>query len=767
MRILAIFCGGFTLAVCVSVWQLPQALWFPVSGGLGCLLLLLWVILRRAERTRKIITTAISGGIFGLLYILLWTNFHYTPVNALADITHEIEAVVLQRPQQTRYGYSVLVSLKTENGPNIPTVLYFSEQGKDLKIGDKIATIAHLEHTNRDSNGEEITYYTAKGILLQGSTYGELVVETPQRLPLYLMPAYVSTLLEQGVKDSFSDTREGLVMGLVMGNRDAMTDDFTSSLQRTGLSHTVAVSGMHMAFLAGMLSLLLGKNRRRTSLIMIPVVLFFMLVVGSTPSVVRASVMIIMLHIAPLFGRESDHLTSLSFALLLVLMENPYAVNHVGLQLSFGAVLGIFCCSDQITQRLMSACKLPVPRTRGRLLRGLGWFARAIICSISATLGAMVFTTPLVVFYFGSISLIAPLANLLTIWAVSFAFSGGLIVGVLSMLSPILGEGLAVVVSPFVDYLNWVIPKLGRTHFASVSVDSIFFILWLIIVYLIVFFVWRAKEKIPMWVPVSGIVATLACAIIFQTIQFRIGSMLVTVLDVGQGQSVLLRIEDKLVLVDCGGSDGDTAGELAADAIASSGQTKLDYLILTHFHADHAGGVPQLLKRISPEEMILPFIGDDIENPLKDEVLALAKAQDISVRLLSEGYNIPIGEGASIQIIPPLGDADENERGLTILASVDDFDILITGDMGAEVEQLLIDNTQLPRVELFVAGHHGSNHSNSQALLDVIKPEIAVISSAQNNRYGHPGADTLWRLTQSGAKIYRTDYMGTVTIRVA
>ena len=242
--------------------------------------------------------------------------------------------------------------------------------------------------------------------------------------------------------------------------------------------------------------------------------------------------------------------------------------------------------------------------------------------------------------------------------------------------------------------------------------------------------------------------------------------MLITVLDVGQGQSVLLRIEDKLILVDCGGSDGNNAGNLTADAIYSAGHTELDYLILTHYHADHAGGIPQLLQRISTKEIIVPSIETIEKDSLQEGILRIATDKEILVTTLTDEYNIRIGENASIQIIPPLGSDDENERGLTVLATAGDFDVLLTGDMGADVEQILIEYTDLPQIELFVAGHHGSNYSNSKELLDVIKPEIVVISSKRNNRYEHPGEETLWRLTQSGAKIYRTDYMGTVTVRV-
>ena len=122
-------------------------------------------------------------------------------------------------------------------------------------------------------------------------------------------------------------------------------------------------------------------------------------------------------------------------------------------------------------------------------------------------------------------------------------------------------------------------------------------------------------------------------------------------------------------------------------------------------------------------------------------------------------------EGESLRLFAPLGAGETNEEGLSVLATSGDFDVLITGDMGGDVEQLLLEHTELPHVELLVVGHHGSKYSTSPELLTAIQPETAVISVGADNRYGHPTSETLERLSAAGTELYRTDLQGTVLIR--
>ena len=232
-------------------------------------------------------------------------------------------------------------------------------------------------------------------------------------------------------------------------------------------------------------------------------------------------------------------------------------------------------------------------------------------------------------------------------------------------------------------------------------------------------------------------------------------------LDVGQGQCILLHSGGRTALIDCGGNDGN-AGDTAADYLQTLGITTLDLLVLTHCHDDHANGVPELMERMEVSALVLPALRED-ESAYRAEILNLAQTKQTEVTLLSDNRAVAFGE-STLTLYAPLGDGGSNEEGLFVLASCGDFDLLVTGDANSFVESLLIKYNQLPDIEVLAAGHHGSKHSTSDALLDAVTPEACLISSGYNT-YGHPAQETLTRLAARDIDIYRTDGMGHLTIR--
>jgi len=217
--------------------------------------------------------------------------------------------------------------------------------------------------------------------------------------------------------------------------------------------------------------------------------------------------------------------------------------------------------------------------------------------------------------------------------------------------------------------------------------------------------------------------------------------------------------------VDCGGDAPENAGDVAADYLQGRGKSKLDFLVLTHCHDDHANGVLQLLNRVAVDNLVLPV--EQGEEPLRQEILELAAEQNIPVHIVRYDTVVDLGQAAQIALYPPMaGGGEVNELGLTVLATAGEFNALITGDMGAETERRLLSYADLPDVELLIAGHHGSDHSTTQELLDKITPEICFISVGAHNRYGHPGEDALRRLTAAGAEVFRTDENGTITLNL-
>lgn len=764
MRKLAILACAFSAAVFGANFLLPEGAWAPAGGALALvfpLLLFLWS--RRRERRRLALVLACGGLSAGLLWTAAYTAVFFQPARDMDDRTVRMAATVSDWPRQTEYGWSVPV--RADAGPcGLSAVLYTDSQGADLRPGDRISTVAHCTLGDRTLSGEEITYYTAKGIFLQAQAYGRLTVERPGHIPAAYWAAVYARRLKEGIDRVFPGDVSPLLKALVTGNRDSLTDQFTTSLERTGLSHTVAVSGMHLAFLSSLAAGLLGRGKRSTALVTAVWVVLFCGVAGNTPSVTRAAVMILMLQAAPLLRRERDGPTALAFALMLLLLWNPFSAAHLGLQLSFGAVAGILVVSDRVQDWLTGLLRLD-KRVKGRVRGWLLALPRFFVSVLSATAGAMVLTVPLTALHFKSFSLVAPLSNLMTLWAVAILFLSGLILGTLGIFLPGPAAVLAVPFTALARYLEWVVDALGRMTLAALPLDSPYYRAWLVFIYLLMGAAAVVRGKKRLIFPLGFGTVALCISLMLTSADFQSGVMAVSALDVGQGQSVLVRMGRDLILVDCGGDGPDNAGDVAADYIQSAGRSDLELLVVSHFHADHANGVPQLLRRLQVKNLALPDVEED--DPLRREILALAEEQETQVWLIRSDTSVQWGNGQSITLYPPLGRGTQtNELGLTVLATAESFDALITGDMGGEVEPLLLDHGDLPDIELLVVGHHGSRYATTQELLAAVKPELAVISVGRNNRYGHPAQETLERLDAAGAEIYRTDLHGTIKVEV-
>lgn len=202
------------------------------------------------------------------------------------------------------------------------------------------------------------------------------------------------------------------------------------------------------------------------------------------------------------------------------------------------------------------------------------------------------------------------------------------------------------------------------------------------------------------------------------------------------------------------------AGDLAADRLAAWGQTQLDALVLTHLDDDHFNGVAQLFRRLDIDRIYLPASTEDQDH--LTQLLELAEAEGSEVMFVSETEIFSAG-AAEFTLYPPLGGGTSNEEGLFVLCSHEEFDLLITGDADLFTENMLINYYPIPDLELLFVGHHGSKYSTSAALLDTLRPELAIISVGYNS-YGHPTEETLARLAETGTAVYRTDLCGTLTV---
>ncbi len=690
------------------------------------------------------------GGLFGFCYLWVYGLSIQQVMEEYHEKTADIQGIVLDFPQKENYSYSLLVELALPEG-KVKTLLYADEQVEGLEPGDSFATKAYLRRGDQTFAGVEIAYYTSKGILLRGVTSGVLESQEQQGFPWAHLPAYLAKWLGEQVESQFSSPYAGTVLALSTGNTTELSTSFSSGLNRVGLAHTVAVSGMHLAFLLGMLQILLPSRRLWATFLSLGLAVLFLLVTGSPPSMIRATIMAIVFQMAGVFRRDPDHLSALSLAVLVILLQNPFAISHVGFQLSVASVAGI-CLYAQPWQKKILDFFHSTPEKRGFFLANTLW------ASVCVTLSAMVFTTPLLAYYYGSVSLISPLSNLLCLWAVALAFAGGMGATLLGAVFPLLGTLLAYPVVALLSYLHLVIPWLGKFPFASVPMSSPYYLAWLCFVYVLLYYHSLSLEES---LPLTSVCLSCGCfalvAVLHRESYFQ-HQMTLTLLDVGQGQCLLMTLGDRLVLADCGGSGYENPGDIAGDAISALGRTHLDLLVLSHCHYDHAGGVAQLLERVTVDTIAMPAPSGD--STLEEEILQLAEKRGINLQFIVGETRIDLGEDKEIRLLPPVTDSGINERGVVLLVTVGEEDVLVTGDISATTEELVLETFSLPEIELLVVGHHGSRFSTSPVLLDCLDPALALISVGSSNNYGHPTAEVLWRLESRGILTYRTDTGG-------
>ena len=749
----ALPCSG---GIFLCVYFFPEAFFLPL-GGL-CLLFTFFSLFFRGKIRLRIALAA-----SGLAFSFLWTGCYQLLIRAparslITDVPCDYILEATAYPKETSRGASLSATIRTIGCPAAKIQLYAGEEALSLHPGDRFTCRLRLSPSD-SLRGEAVDFYEARGIYLIGYTQDSLVLlERASAVPLRYLPQYTARLLKDSLLRVFPADVSGFFVALTTGDKSALPPGMYSAFQRSGISHVIAVSGLHMGVIAGLLAFLLGKRSRLSVLLGISFMFFFAALAGNTPSALRAAFMSSLLLIAPLVGREPDKATTLSAALLLVLLPCPYTAASASLQLSFGAVAGIYL----ITQTLGSQWLEAIPKWDGPVS---GLLRKALIFlagSLSVTVGALLFTTPQAALCFHTVSLVGPFTNLLTLWAVSGAFLGGLASALLGLAFPPLGVALGWLTAWLGRWIIFVARSIAQLPFASISLLSGYLLLWFILAYGILLLWLAGRRYIRPAIPAAALLLSLGAALFTVLWPSYTGALTVTALDVGQGSSTLFYSKGHSVLVDCGGNSSDDPGDIAADYLQALGSSHLDALILTHYHTDHACGVPELLSRLDVSLLILPDVTP--EEPLRREIIDLAKQSGCKVWLLSDDSHFSFGN-ADLSIYAPLGDGGANEEGLSLVCTVGDFDVLITGDMNDVVERRIVRYKSLPDIELLVVGHHGSPNSTSEEILLAATPETAVISSGYNS-YGHPSPEALERLGAAGCDIYLTDQMGTVTFTV-
>ena len=761
MRKAALLCGALSLAIFVSFYLLPESVLLPAAGVCALLSALGLLLLRGKSRTRAHL--ALLGAAIGLFAFFVQEHFLAAPSDALAGEKRVISVRVTDYPDiyDTSEYLTVLVTDPELPGVKCRIASYDTENFSALTPGDELSIPVKLLPA-RERNGQSVDTYAAQGIFLRATATGAPEVTGRWAFSFLYAPKALCRAIGEVCRNVFPPDVQPFLTALLTGDKTDLYDDGAHyyALADAGLAHVVAVSGMHIAFLMGFLYLLIGRRPRAVAM-SLPVLLLFAAMTGFTPSVTRAAVMQLFLLSAPLFDRESDGVTSLLTALALLLLINPSACASVSLQLSFSSVAGIWLLSEWMYRALCR--RIDGSRFgRNRLVRRALFLAAG---SVSSSVGAMALSAPLTAVHFGSVSVVAPLSNILCLWIVSAVYIGGYILVLLGAVFPGAAALGGSILAWGVRYIYAVSGFLSHLPCANVYVRNPLFLGWLVLVYALFLAAWLRSRKTGHFralVPVGLSLALLLAAAGITRLQWN-DTLRLTALDVGQGECIVLTSGEHAAVVDCGGSFvTHDAGKSAVQFLGAECRRSIDALILTHLHTDHANGAAQLLSRVRVGTLYLPR--ETEESSLLTEILDAAERQGTRVEYVTEDMTLPLGT-ALLTVWPPLlpESEDANENGLILEAAQGNFEAFILGDAPSKAEKALVASAPLPDAEVLFVAHHGSNTSTCKELLEAITPETAVISVGYNT-YGHPTQKVLDRLAKYNITVLRTDTDGEITL---
>ncbi|MBA3876327.1 MAG: DNA internalization-related competence protein ComEC/Rec2 [Anaerolinea sp.] len=596
---------------------------------------------------------------------------------------------------------------------------------------------------------------------------------------------------DEALRLAVPEPEAGLASGILIGLRDRVDRDLAASFTAVGASHVIAISGWNIAIVAATLGALAGRvARRRRAALTAAAVVAYVVFVGASPSVVRAAAMAGVVLLARELGRPSRAAAAIGWAVALLLLVDPRLVDDVGFRLSALATVGLIAWGSPLSARLAG----PSP---GRLR---AWLAESLGVSLAAQLA----TLPVVVFEFGRLSIVSPVVNLGVVPLVAPAMAAGALALAASSLAL---AGAPVILATLGGLPVWTLlaaivglVRAGASiPFASVELAAP----WDSVVAvgsgaLVLVADRRLRRRIP--TPsaavatrrpgvssssdrrvrgprsraerlVAGGLVTAIAALAIAVANRPDGVARLTVLDVGQGDAILLEGErGGRLLVDGGPDPGRLL--VALDERLPPWDRRIDVIILTHPHEDHAAGLAAVLDRYRVQRLLEPgMIGPGPGYTALESALA---AGGIARGTLSTGDRLAVDDVRLRVLWPDPGTVPEqppddgtgiNNVSIVLLGDVGGQRFLLAGDIEEEIDPTLIARG-LPRVDALKVAHHGSRTASTAAFLAVVRPRVAVISSGRGNPYGHPAPATVGRVEAAGARVLRTDTVGTVEIEL-
>ena len=787
--------GVFLLGVFIA--QHVQA----SGGALGLFLLASVFLLALLVSLRR---SLIFPGLLAVVLLLGMLRGESSLVDQPSPLTlfHErhllVQGVVVSDPEAagsaTRFRFDVdrIRSGDTwadESGDVLVTVRASAElaglrEGPYFRYGDRLELEGTLDAPPEIEEFDYPTYLARRGISSMMSFPEPSLVGEGDGIAFYRWLYSVRQHLADSLTRVVPEPQASLGQALLLGLRQDLPEDLVDDFRSTGTSHVLAISGLHIGILLG-LSLTVSRHvlgRRRQLYLILPLVLIWLyaLISGMSPSAARAAIMGTVYLAALFVGRPSSVVPALGFAAALMVAVNPNVLWSISFQLSFAAMEGIAVLSEPISERIQA--------------RYSGWFGRGsglpsspglfgpstaalpgpptMVYAASMTIAAILATLPLVAFYFREVSLVGLPTSLLVLPALPLAVVTQATAGLLGLLSSGLAQPFGWLAWLVTAYMSGVVGLVARLPGASIDTGPVAPVLvW---AYYGVFVLWYTRVLVrraasfvvsgiprligPLQLPqktvawwVSGPVVAVAALLWIAAFSLPGSRLHVTFIDVGQGDAAFITTPNGRQIVVDGGPDPLEMVRFLGREMPFRDRS-IDLVILTHAHADHLNGLVEVLRRYDVKGILEREVESDTA-PYQAWRRAVGEASADVVQAQS-GQLIDLGGGVILEVISPpaallRGTASDGDNASIVLRLVyRDVSFLLTGDMFREAEGALVGEDVQIDSDVLKVGHHGSRTSSSEAFLDGVSPVAAVISAGDDNRFGHPHAETIQALLQ-------------------
>lgn len=560
--------------------------------------------------------------------------------------------------------------------------------------------------------------------------------------------------MKEKLSELVPDEIEGIFIALILGDRFFIDEELSTSFEKLGVVHLLAISGLHVSLLMGLIYVVcirLSVSKEHATLFLLILLPFYAILTGLAPSVVRACSMLFIFLLMQKLKFKLDGLISLCIVFVSYIFINPYVICMVGFQLSF-LITTCILLSSMIIKRYSS---------------------NAIISLMILTFICQLCSLPLQIYYFYEFSLASLLANFILIPIFSTVYLPLFVLLTILHLFHFKLTLAYFLLVPIISFLDTLTKKLASIDIFTITLGT-FPSVVLLMLYLCTFYFfirWDQKKRIR---STFFILLMMYSAIGFWNKMGPVGE--VTMLDVGQGDSMFIQLPwgAGTYLIDTGGTiswkqeeweqrkkDFEVGTDVIVPFLKAKGITKLDKLILTHFDFDHTGGAYAILNEVKVKEMVIPMYHP--VNDMQNNLIAIAMEGKIKITLVKYGDYWNTKNNAFYIFNPTREGLDANNSSIVIYAIIGNKKWLLMGDAEKEIELSLISSLNQSKMDVLKVGHHGSASSTSKELLSHFYFKEAWISVGDKNRYGHPSKQVLDTLNQEQITIKQTNKSGAIS----